>query len=134
MNVVALVDGRASALAGPVRQAVADTDRTQPVYDVETIEEALADSVAPRRFNLLLLAVFAGVALALAVIGVYGVMSYAVSQRRRRSAFADELGELRCLGPRGVHVGFVIGDAVERRQILLERHQPLAVHRRPELA
>src|SRR5262249_30178683 len=60
--------GSPAAIAAPVRKLAADLDRTQPVYDVQTLDRALADSIAPRRFQLLLLGVFAGVALVLAVV------------------------------------------------------------------
>ena len=54
---------------------MAEIDRTQPIVAVTTLEQALADSIAPRRFNLLLLGTFAASALVLASIGIYGVIA-----------------------------------------------------------
>jgi len=68
-------------LAGAVRKAVQSIDKNQPLSGATTMDEVIAKSVAPRRFRMLLLGLFALLALLLAVIGVYGVMAYSSTQR-----------------------------------------------------
>ena len=126
MAVIMKASGDPNQLIASAREQVKQVDPDQPIYNIKTMDEIRAESVAGERLNLTLFSIFAGIALLLAIVGIYGVMSYTVTQRtheigirmaigaQQRDVFKMIMGQGMMLALIGIAIGLVGAFALTR--------------------
>jgi len=126
MSVVIRTTGNPTAILPAAREAVHGVDRNLPVSGVNTMEKLVDSSVGQRKLSMILLGIFSGIAMLLASIGIYGVMSYSVTQRTRELGIRMALGAARSrvlalvvgqgmvLTGTGVIIGLIAASALTR--------------------
>ncbi len=105
------------SLVGAIREAVRSVDPSQPVYDLKSMEQRVGNSLGPQRFGVTMVTVFAGVALLMAAMGLFGIISFSVAQRTQEIGVRMALGAQRrdvlkmilAQGLRLAHAGVAIG-------------------------
>jgi predicted permease len=116
MNLVVRCQGDPRALSAPLRSEILTIDKDQPVTYVRTMEQHLADSITPDRLTTLLLAIFSIMALVVATVGLYGLISYSVAQRTQemgiRLALGARPGDIRRLVMKQGFVLAILGIAI----------------------